>query len=164
MILSLIAAHDEARGVGINNTLPWRLPEDLKRFKALTNHKPIVMGRNTFDSLGRLLPNRTHIVLSRDSSWIEETHSKYPEVVIFSDFDVMLSYLKETYKDEVFIIGGNSLWQLSFPHLDKLYLTYVKGMHTVDTYFPAWNKEEWLETFNESHEAFSFVDYIRKSK
>lgn len=163
MILSLIAAHDEGKGVGINNTLPWRLPEDLKRFKALTNHKPIVMGRNTFDSLGRLLPNRTHIVLSRDPVWTEQTQNKYPEVIIFSDFDEMLSYLKTTYDDEVFIIGGNSLWQLSFPYLDKLYLTYVDGTYTVDTYFPEWNKEEWIESFNERHDSFSFVDYTRKS-
>lgn len=162
MILSLIAAHDEAKGVGINNTLPWKLPEDLKRFKALTSHKPIVMGRNTFDSLGRLLPNRTHIVLSRDSAWIEQTQEKYSEVVIFSDFDKMLSYLKETYDSEVFIIGGNSLWQLSFPYLDKLYLTYVDGIHPVDTYFPEWNKEDWIETSNERYDSFSFVDYIRK--
>lgn len=163
MKLSLIAAYDEKMGVGIDNTLPWYFSEDLKRFKALTNHKTIVMGRNTFESLGRLLPNRKHIILSKNQVWKQEILNKYPEVLIFSDINELMLYLDNNYSenDEVFIIGGTSIWQSLFPFLDKLYITHVKGEYKVDTYFPKWSKEEWKETSVEKFEDFSFINYER---
>lgn len=163
MKLSLIAAYDEKMGVGIDNTLPWHFSEDLKRFKALTNHKTIVMGRNTFESLGRLLPNRKHIILSKNQVWKQEILNKYPEVLIFSDINELMLYLDNNYSenDEVFIIGGTSIWQSLFPFLDKLYITHVKGEYKVDTYFPKWSKEEWKETSVEKFEDFSFINYER---
>lgn len=163
MKLSLIAAYDEKMGVGIDNTLPWHFSEDLKRFKALTNHKTIIMGRNTFESLGRLLPNRKHIVLSKNQVWKQEILNKYPEVLIFSDINELMLYLDNNYSenDEVFIIGGTSIWQSLFPFLDKLYITHVKGEYKVDTYFPKWSKEEWKETSVEKFEDFSFINYER---
>jgi len=163
MKLSLIAAYDEKMGVGIDNNLPWHFSEDLKRFKALTNHKTIVMGRNTFESLGRLLPNRKHIILSKNQVWKQEILNKYPEVLIFSDINELMLYLDNNYSenDEVFIIGGTSIWQSLFPFLDKLYITHVKGEYKVDTYFPKWSKEEWKETSVEKFEDFSFINYER---
>lgn len=164
MKLSLIAAYDEKKGVGINNTLPWHFSEDLKRFKSLTNHKTIIMGRNTFESLGRLLPNRKHIILSRDEAWSKEILNKYPEVLIFSDINELMLFLDKTYdnNEEVFVIGGTSVWQFMFPFLDKLYITHVKGEYKVDTYFPEWNEDEWLKISTEVFDDFSFINYERK--
>lgn len=164
MKLSLVAAYDEKNGVGINNTLPWHFSEDLKRFKALTNHKTIIMGRNTFESLGRLLPNRKHIILSKNQQWAREVLNKYQEVIVFSDINELMLFLDKNYKqdDEVFVIGGTSIWEFMFPFLDKLYITHVKGVYEVDTYFPAWNKDEWQQTYTEKFDNFSFVDYERK--
>lgn len=163
MKLSLVAAYDENKGVGINNTLPWHFSEDLKRFKNLTNHKTIIMGRNTFESLGRLLPNRKHIILSRDEVWTREILAKYPEVLVFSDVNELMLFLDKSYAedDEVFVIGGTSIWQFMFPFLDTLYLTHVKGTYKVDTYFPEWNENEWKKTYIENFNDFSFINYER---
>lgn len=163
MKLSLVAAYDENKGVGINNTLPWHFSEDLKRFKNLTNHKTIIMGRNTFESLGRLLPNRKHIILSRDEVWTKEILTKYPEVLVFSDVNELMLFLDTSYAEdeEVFVIGGTSIWQFMFPFLDTLYLTHVKGIHEVDTYFPEWNELDWKKTYIENFEDFSFINYER---
>lgn len=163
MKLSLVAAYDENKGVGINNTLPWHFSEDLKRFKNLTNHKTIIMGRNTFESLGRLLPNRKHIILSRDEVWTKEILTKYPEVLVFSDVNELMLFLDASYAEdeEVFVIGGTSIWQFMFPFLDTLYLTHVNGIHEVDTYFPEWNELDWKKTYIENFEDFSFINYER---
>jgi len=163
MKLSLVAAYDENKGVGINNTLPWHFSEDLKRFKNLTNHKTIIMGRNTFESLGRLLPNRKHIILSRDEVWTKEILTKYPEVLVFSDVNELMLFLDNSYTEdeEVFVIGGTSIWQFMFPFLDTLYLTHVKGTYKVDTYFPEWNENEWKKTYIENFDDFSFINYER---
>lgn len=163
MKLSLVAAYDENKGVGINNTLPWHFSEDLKRFKNLTNHKTIIMGRNTFESLGRLLPNRKHIILSRDEAWTKEILTKYPEVLVFSDVNELMLFLDNSYAEdeEVFVIGGTSIWQFMFPFLDTLYLTHVKGTYKVDTYFPEWNEDEWKKTHVENFDDFSFINYER---
>lgn len=163
MKLSLVAAYDENKGVGINNTLPWHFSEDLKRFKNLTNHKTIIMGRNTFESLGRLLPNRKHIILSRDEVWTKEILTKYPEVLVFSDVNELMLFLDNSYTEdeEVFVIGGTSIWQFMFPFLDALYLTHVKGTYKVDTYFPEWNENEWKKTYIENFDDFSFINYER---
>lgn len=163
MKLSLIAAYDEKKGVGIDNTLPWHFSEDLKRFKSLTNHKTIVMGRNTFESLGRLLPNRKHIVLSRDKVWTNETLVKYPEILIFSDVNELMLFLDKSYAEdeEVFVIGGTSIWKFMFPFLDTLYITHVKGEYKVDTYFPEWNEKDWTKIHSEIFDDFSFINYER---
>lgn len=164
MKLSLIAAYDEKKGVGINNTLPWHFSEDLKRFKTLTNHKPIIMGRKTFESLGRLLPNRKHIILSRDKEWAKTTMNTYPEITIYSDINEMLSVLTKSYTEdqEIFIIGGTAIWQSMFPFLDMLYITHVNGSYEVDTYFPDWDINDWKIVNMVKYEDFNFTDYIRK--
>lgn len=160
MNLSLIAAYDENKGVGIDNTLPWKISEDLKRFKALTSGKAIVMGRNTFVSLGRLLPNRKHLILSTDEKWTTETISQYPEVCIFKDIKDLFEYIEENYKDEeVFIIGGNAIWKSTINYVNKMYITHVKGSYTVDTYFPDWDESQWNITSREDFPSFSFLNY-----
>lgn len=161
-VLSIIAAFDENKGVGYKQTLPWNIPLDLKRFKALTNGHPIVMGRNTFDSIGRPLPNRTNIVLTKDKNWEKDIKEKYPKVHILNNWNEVLLWIEEHAPEKWFAIGGPSIWKLALPYADRLVLTYIKGQHEVDTYFPEWDEKKWEIDFKEVFDDFCFIDYMKK--
>ncbi|HEY9103935.1 dihydrofolate reductase [Chitinimonas sp.] len=156
-MLSLIAALARNHTVGINNTLPWHLPDDLKYFKATTSGHPIIMGRKTYDSIGRPLPNRHNIVVTRDLSWCAEGVT-----VVHSIADALRAAGEV---DEVFLIGGATLYAEALPHADRLYLTEIEAEVEGDAFFPAWPREQFRELRRESRVgpefAYSFVVYER---
>ncbi|MBI2651863.1 type 3 dihydrofolate reductase [Candidatus Woesearchaeota archaeon] len=137
MIISLIAAMGKNRIIGKNNSLPWRLPEDMKRFKQLTLGKPVVMGRKTFESIGKPLPNRTNIIITHDKNYKAEGC-------------IIVHSVKEALKTaegnkEVMIIGGEKIFREFLPIADRMYLTFIDEDFEGDAYFPEYDKEEWKE-------------------
>lgn len=140
-MISFIAAMDENRVIGKNNGMPWHLPADLKHFKKVTNGHPIIMGRKTYESIGRPLPGRTNIILTRDREYKAEGCK-----VIHS-----VSELDAYHKDaaEVFVIGGAAIFEQTFPLADRMYLTIIHETFSGDTYFPEWDEKEWVVTSEE---------------
>jgi len=159
--LTLIAAVARNGVIGLDNTLPWRLPEDLKRFKALTLGHPIVMGRKTWESLGRPLPGRANIVVSRDPNYVAAgatTARSLPEAI---------EAAAATGTDEVFVIGGAEIYRLALPLAQRLQLTEIDREFPGDAHFPEFDRQAWLETARERHHVeagfdYAFVTYERK--
>ena len=144
--ISLIAALADDGVIGIDNRLPWRLPADLRWFKQQTMGKPIVMGRKTFDSLGRRpLPGRTNIVVTTDPRY------RAPGCIVVHSLDEALRATGDA--DEVMIIGGASLYAQALPRADRLYLTYVHGRFAGDAHFPVFDTTQWREVRREDHPA-----------
>lgn len=143
MIISLIAAMDRNRVIGKKGTLPWYLPADLRHFKELTTGKPIIMGSTTFASIGKALPNRINIVMTRDSSFVAEG------CVIVHSVEEALAAARGC--DEVMVIGGAQVFEQFFPRANRMYLTMIDAEINGDVYFPAWNPAEWRETTREMH-------------
>src|SRR5476649_707740 len=115
-LLTIIVATDQQGGIGINNTLPWRLPEDLAHFKRLTSGHPIIMGRKTFDSIGRALPNRRNIVITRNLDW------RHEGIESAGSLDAAIALTGE---EEAFIIGGAKIYADALPRADKLIVTEI---------------------------------------
>lgn len=160
MIVSLIAAMAENRVIGRGNAIPWRLPEDLRRFKALTMGHPLIMGRRTFESIGRPLPGRRCIVLSR-------TAPPLPGLEVARTLPAALDLVSAA--DEAFVAGGGMVYQEAFPHASRIYLTVVHAAFEGDTYFPRFSSDEWSLTDDvrhvsegESQLSFSFRRYERR--
>lgn len=151
MRVSLVVAVAENGVIGKDNELPWRLSGDLKMFKALTMGKPLIMGRRTFESIGRPLPGRTSIVLTRDASFEAEG------IVIAGDRDGALRLAEQacarTGADEAMVIGGADIFDLFMGAADRLYLTEVHMAPDGDTFFPAVDPAEWREVSRERHAA-----------
>jgi len=145
MQISLIAAMDEERLIGAHNSLPWRLPADMQWFRKQTMGKPIVMGRHTFASIGKALPGRQNIVLSRNPSLRLDGCS-----MIHS-----LDELKHTAgkAEEVMVIGGAEVYALALPLADRLYLTTIAASFEGDAWFPDFDAATWHEVFREEHAA-----------
>lgn len=161
--LAIIAALDRGRAIGRGNALPWRLPDDLKRFKALTLDAPILMGRRTAESLGRALPGRRNLVLSRQAM------TPFPGMERVATLDEALQ--RASGAPRLWVIGGAEIYALSLPRADFLHLTEVDAeIGDADTFFPAWSREAWREVAREHHAAdarhafaFDFVDYERSA-
>ena len=152
---SAIAAMASNRVIGADGQLPWHLPEDLKFFKKVTTGHPIVMGRTTFDSIGRSLPGRRNIVIS---SKMEERQGV--EIVRnLSDLDVVLG----DSAGEVFVIGGAKVYQALLPRCSRLYLTYLRDPYEGDTFFPEFEGQFSLESVLGEGEGFEFRLYTRNS-
>lgn len=158
--ITIVAAMDRERLIGDGDRLPWRLPADLRRFKAITMGKPIVMGRRTHESIGRPLPGRRNIVLSRREGY------RAPGCEVFPDLDAALAGCDRG--DEVMIIGGAEIYALALPRATRMYLTLLDGRFSGDTWFPEYDGSEWREIAREDNEAgddapcpYSFVDYER---
>ena len=164
MKLALIAAYAQNRVVGIDNKLPWHLPEDLKYFKRCTSGKAIIMGRKTFDSIGRPLPNRTNIVITRNPAF------KAEGVKVVSTLEAAIELAKAVNEingiDEVMVIGGATIYELTLPIADRLYLTHVHAKVEGDAYFPEVDFSNWHEVERADYSAsetnpydYSFVVY-----
>ena len=159
-ILSLIAAMDRNRLIGRDNTLPWRLPEDLRHFKATTLGKPVIMGRKTWESIGRPLPGRRNIVVSRNPDYPLQGAERA------ASLDAALTLAEDTGTDEIFVIGGGDLYRQALPRARRLYLTEIDASHEGDAWFPEIPPGEWREVAREEHRAadglpFAFVRYER---
>lgn len=143
-LISIIAAMSENRVIGRDNTLPWRLPADLKRFKALTSGHPIVMGRKTWQSIGRPLPNRRNIVITRDRGFAAEG-----AIIVHGLHEALRRCEGE---EEVFIIGGEEIYRQALPLADRIYLTLVHAIVEGDTKFPAMDEGAWELVERDRHE------------
>jgi len=139
MGISIIAAMANNRVIGNKNQLPWQMPADLAHFKQITMGKPIIMGRKTFESIGRPLPGRQNIILTRQEGFKVEGCN----VVHSLESALALAKADQT---EVMIIGGSQLFETALPLANKLYLTLIDADIVGDTYFPTWNKEDWQES------------------
>jgi dihydrofolate reductase len=148
-----IVAMTAQRLIGKDGTLPWHLPDDLAFFKQTTSGHAIVMGRKTFDSIGRPLPKRQNIVLTRDRSW------SHPGVTVIHDTRELSNAL--TMPGEVYIIGGAEIYQAFLPQTDALLITHVKENFSGDTYFPAYDAEFPHQEVVLEHEAFTVMRHTR---
>ena len=142
-MITIIAAVAENNALGKDNTLVWHLPDDFKRFKQLTTGHYIIMGRKTFESFPKPLPNRTHIIITRQKNYTPEGC-----IVVHSIKDAISKCPKD---EEVFIIGGGEIYQQSLPFTDKIELTRVHSNVEADTYFPEVNLKDWELVFEEAH-------------
>jgi len=140
--LNIIVAMDAQRGIGINNTLPWRLPEDLAHFKRLTTGHPIIMGRKTFDSIGRPLPNRRNIVITRNAEW------RHEGVETVGSVEAAIAAAGEA---TAYIIGGAEIYQQSLPFADQLIITEIRKTYACDAFFPEIDPAQWQEIVREAH-------------
>jgi dihydrofolate reductase len=144
MSLAIVAALSRDRVIGKNNQLPWHLPADLRHFKQLTLHKTIVMGRHTFESIGKALPQRHNIVVTRQKDF------QAGDVTVANSIEQALT-LAQT--EEVMIIGGAQLYEQLLPQVDTLYLTLVDAVVPGDTYFPQWQSFTWRTVHEQSFPA-----------
>ncbi|GAW87034.1 dihydrofolate reductase [Bathymodiolus platifrons methanotrophic gill symbiont] len=151
MKLSLIVAMAMNRTIGLNNQMPWHLSADLKNFKKITMGQPIIMGRKTFESIGRPLPGRQNIIISRNPHYQQQGCS------VFNDLDSALQSC--TSSAEVFVIGGATLYEATLSRADRLYVTEIQKEFNGDTWFPEINKEQWQEISREDINDDSSVDF-----
>ena len=157
--LSLIVAVDRQHGIGINNALPWRLPEDLAFFKRITSGHAIIMGRKTFDAIGRPLPNRRNIVVTRNDAWrhdgVERAVSLQQAIHVAGE-------------GEVFIIGGAQIYREAITLADRLIVTEIDAEFACDAFFPSIDSAAWHTESRETHHSesngwdYSFVMYRRR--
>lgn len=162
-MLSIIVAIANKNVIGKDNTLIWHIPEDLKRFKQITSGKTIIMGRRTFESLGRVLPNRKHIVLCNDMQMNIDNEN----VEIVNDIKCLDKYINSD--EENFIIGGATIYRLLMPYANKMYITKINQDFEGDAFFPEIKDEEWeiISTEkglkNEDNPFdYDYVTYVRK--
>ena len=157
--LTIIVATDSSNGIGINNTLPWHLPEDLAHFKRLTSGHPIIMGRKTFDSIGRPLPNRRNIVISRNADW------RHEGVECVGSLQEALALVAGD--GDAFVIGGGQIFEQALPLVDRLVITRIDRTYECDAFFPVLAEGAWREASREDHVSaaglpYSFISYTRK--
>jgi dihydrofolate reductase len=153
MRLAMIAAQSQNRVIGNNNKLPWYLPEDLKYFKRVTLGKPIIMGRKTFESIGRPLPGRTNIIITRNPDWTHDgagvrvVHSLQQAIELAESLALVNGF------EESLVIGGAEIYALALPQADRLYLTQVHAEVQGDAHFPPLDPMQWQEMAREDFSA-----------
>jgi dihydrofolate reductase len=162
-VLKILVAFDENRVIGKNNALIWHLPADLKRFKALTTGHVIIMGRKTYESIGRPLPNRTTVVISRQQDL------KIEGVILAHSVEEAILKAKSISRDDIFIVGGAEIYQLSLPLADQILVTQLHDIFEGDTFFPEispaiWEVAEQERGVTDEQNAyqFSYITYARK--
>lgn len=158
--LTIVVATDSNNGIGINNTLPWHLPEDLAHFKRTTSGHPIIMGRKTFDSIGRPLPNRRNIVITRNAGW------QHAGVEAVTSLDAAKALVGD---NQAFIIGGAQIYADTVAQVDRLIVTKIDKSFDCDAFFPAIDPKTWQETAREQHHSdangydYAYITYERIS-
>ena len=154
--LSIIVAMAKNRVIGINNQLPWRLPEDLKYFKSATMNKPIVMGRKTFESIGRPLPGRLNIVITRNTNWC------FNGVKVASSLNQAkdLAISTRGFKPEIMIIGGSEIYNSTIKYADRLYVTRIEDSFEGDTFFPMFDEKNWKEVERKNSQEKQDIPYF----
>lgn len=153
MIISLIVALDEQRGIGVDGHLPWHLSADLQRFKSLTMGHHLIMGRKTYESIGRPLPGRTTIIVSRNPSYQPEG------CMVARSLETAIEFARFDQEDEVFVIGGGDLFDQAIDMADRIYLTQVHASLEADVYFPEYSPKEWQERESAYFEADEKNEY-----
>ena len=154
--LTIIVATDPQGGIGVNNTMPWRLPEDMAFFKRATSGHPVIMGRKTFDSIGRALPNRRNIVITRNPNW------RHDGVEPVASLDAALALVGD---DPAFVIGGAQIYEQAMAVAERLLITEVGRSFDCDAFFPETDPAQWQETEREQHHSEkSGLDYAFVTK
>jgi len=152
MTITVLAAVGANLAIGRDGNMPWHLPEDLAHFKATTMGHVMVMGRKTYDSIGRALPGRRTIVITRQAGWyapsVEVAHS-LPEALALAG------------PADVFVVGGSNVYQQAMPFADQMLLTEIQQSPEGDAFFPSFSTDDWRETAREGHDGFAFVTYER---
>ncbi|ODT70280.1 MAG: diacylglycerol kinase [Nitrosomonadales bacterium SCN 54-20] len=160
--LSVLVAMARNRAIGNNNALPWRLPHDLRHFKELTMGHPIIMGRKTYESIGRLLPGRTSIIITRQPDY------EVPGALVVRSIGEALTACSQTKSgkegrldqvNECFVIGGADIFQQMLPLCDRLYMTEIHRDFEGDTYFPEFDRNDWWEVSREEHVDDNGLEY-----
>lgn len=141
-MISFVVAMDKNRVIGKNNDLPWHLPEDLKFFKRVTMGHPIIMGRKTHESIGRALPGRENIIVTRDRKYVSEG------CTVLHSINEVKDRARDT-DEEIFVIGGSEIFKELFPIADRLYITYIDEEFEGDTFFPIFSENDWELISNE---------------
>lgn len=161
-MISFIVAMDKNNVIGQKNDMPWHLPRDLKFFKEKTTGHTIVMGRKTFESIGRVLPNRKHIVITRDGSNLPE------EVEVFDDIKKVIDLATKT-DEEIFVLGGGDIFKQLLPYADRLYVTFIDESFKGDVYFPEIPRDQFVEVskvkgINDEKNPYDyyFIEYERR--
>jgi dihydrofolate reductase len=157
MTLVIIVAMTKDGTIGDKGKIPWHIREDLQGFKRLTMGHPIIMGRRTYESIGKPLPGRTNIVLTQSPNLITS-----PEVVRLGSLKAALDHCRERNEELVFVIGGGKVYEAALPLADKLFITEVRQNVPGDTTFPAYDRTEWTEIAREDGPECSFVEYKRR--
>ena len=164
MSISIIAAMGTNRVIGRGNGLPWNLPADTRFFKETTRGHPVIMGRKTFDTMGKPLPGRRNIVITR------RPHLEIPGTEVVSSLEAALS-LVNVQEEEVFIIGGSEIYEMALAIADRMYLTLIHESFEGDTFFPEFDESDWVVVSRRDHEAdernphaFSFLTYERSDR
>ena len=162
-MISIIVAVARNDVIGKDNKLIWHLPEDLKRFKKLTTGHTIIMGRKTFESLGRVLPNRKHIVISHN----QKLDINNENVEILTNFALLKKYIESP--EECFVIGGAQIYQMMLPFANKMYITRINEDFDGNVFFPKYDEKLWIEISREKGLKdeknpfnYEFVTYVRK--
>lgn len=163
-MISFIVAMDRNHVIGSNNQMPWHLPNDLRFFKETTTGNTIVMGRKTFESIGRVLPNRKHIVITKSTT-------DFPnEVEVVHDIETIVKLSEDNNEEELFVIGGGNIFKQLLPYADKLYVTLINETFEGDVFFPVISMEEWEEVSREkgiqnerNPYEYYFIQYVRKT-
>lgn len=170
MIISIIAAVAENGIIGGGNTLLWNISEDLKHFKEKTNGHTIIMGRKTFESIGKPLPNRKNIVITRDLNYFKtgiDIVGSFDEALRVASLEQGREFEENQDEIEVFIIGGGEIYRQAINKANKLYITEVHKEYNGDTKFPGIDKSIWQETYREDHLdapiPYSFVEYKKSA-
>lgn len=151
MKISLIVAMASNRAIGLNNKMPWHLSADLKKFKKITMGSPILMGRKTYESIGKPLPGRTNIIISRNIDYQQQG------CLVFNSIEEAIEYCQR--EQEIFVIGGATFYEAMIHVADRLYLTEINKNFEADTFFPKINRAEWKEIAREDILDDSAVDF-----
>src|SRR3990167_1714856 len=163
MRIAAIFAMSEDRVIGKNNHLPWRLPADMRHFKEITMGKPVLLGRKTYESIGKALPGRCNVVITRD------THFKAPGCVVAHSIETALDAV--SYSDEALVIGGAFLYEQMLPQITRLYMTVIHHYFEGDSFFPEIDMTQWevvdridCPKDSENEYAYSFITLDRKNR
>lgn len=151
--VALIVAQSLNRVIGVDNTLPWHLPEDLKYFKSVTMGKPIIMGRKTFDSIGRPLPGRTNVVVTRNAEWCADG------VKVAASLEEAVALAGEEDPAEIMVIGGAQIYEQALPLTQRVYLTQVYAEIEGDAFFPVLPEREWRQVKRQEPELANDPNY-----
>lgn len=161
MVVSIVVAMDRQQIIGRDNDLPWRLSDDLKHVKNITMGKPMIMGRKTHESIGKPLPGRENIIITRNKQYDSEG------CTVFNSIDAALEYCSD--HDEIILMGGEEIFRQAFGKVSRIYLTEVHAQVEGDTFFPDFNRTEWNEIERQDYKAddrneydYSFVTLERK--
>jgi dihydrofolate reductase len=154
MKISMIVAMDEQNGIGKDNKLLWHLPEDMAHFKKTTTGKTVLMGRNTYESIGGVLPNRKNIIMTRQPTF----------AVAGGYVSERIEYVLKHWDEDIYVIGGQSIYKQFMPYADELIVTHVKGTYEADTHFPEIKPDIWYRTLinTATDGSFKIYKYTRK--